>query len=376
MRILFISTGLGTGGAEKQLAGLLGTLQERGIKAGVISLASPGMVSREIAALGVPLWHLKLEQPWHLPQGVIQLITVARKFQPDLLQGWMYHGNLAALVVKWALGVHAPVVWGVRQSLCELKLEKPRTRAMIRLSAGLSPQVNAIVYNAHLSRQQHEAYGFVSSLGRVIGNGFDVEFWRPDLNARISVRKELGVAMDTPLIGLIARYHPMKGHEVFLEAARRVDEVRPDVHFVLVGKGVGEDTPLFAQWMEQFPTIARRVHLLGERRDIPRLTASLDIASSSSWGEGFSNTIGEALLCEVPVVVTDVGEAREIVGDAGRIVQPGDAKAMAKAWDDLLALDFQERRQIGMIGRNRIRNKHGANAVAQHYLELYRGLVE
>ena len=376
MRILFISTGLGTGGAEKQLAGLLAALREQGAELSVVSLASPGPVSKEIGVLNVPLWHLGLGQPWRLPQAVVRLIAIARRFQPDVLQGWMYHGNLAALVVKWILGGRVPATWGVRQSLYDLEREKPMTRGVIRLSAQLSAQADAIVYNARLSRQQHEAFGFASSSARVIGNGFDDNVWQPDANARASVRKELGVLPGTPLIGLIARYQPMKGHEVFLEAARRLGELHPDVHFLLAGKGVRVDTPKFAQWMATFPSLAGRVHLLGERGDIPRLTAALDIASSSSWSEAFSNTIGEALLCAVPVVATDVGDARELVGNAGRIVQPGDAQAMSQAWEELLTMSFHERRRIGMAGRERVRCQHGLKTVAARYFELYRRIVE
>jgi len=169
----------------------------------------------------------------------------------------------------------------------------------------------------------------------------------------------------------------MKGHEVFFEAARRLADACPDVHFLLAGRGVRADAPVFAQWLAEFSTLAGRVHLLGERRDIPRLTAALDIASSSSsWGEAFSNAIGEALLCAVPVVATNVGDARELVGNTGRIVQPGDAQAMAHAWKDLLAMGFQGRRRIGAAGRERVRSRFGLDAMAARYFDLYRGIIE
>jgi len=355
---------------------LMDRLQGQGVEAGVVSLASPGPVSKEIAAFDVPLWHLGLERPWRLPRAAIRLISIARRFRPDIVQGWMYHGNLAALFVARALGRRVPVAWGVRQSLYDLQRENPMTRGVIRLSARLSAHAAAIVYNAQLSRRQHEAFGYASDPGRVIGNGFDGNLWRPDTNARASVREELGLAPDTPLIGLIARYHSMKGHEVFFEAARRLADACPDVHFLLAGRGVRGDAPVFAQWLAEFSTLSGRVHLLGERRDIPRLTAALDIASSSSWGEAFSNAIGEALLCAVPVVATNVGDARELVGNTGRIVKPGDAQAMAHAWKDLLAMGFQGRRRIGAAGRERVRSRFGLDAMAARYFDLYRGIIE
>jgi glycosyltransferase involved in cell wall biosynthesis len=117
--------------------------------------------------------------------------------------------------------------------------------------------------------------------------------------------------------------------------------------------------------------LAGRLHLLGERADIPRLTAALDIASSSSWGEAFSNTIAEALCCGVPVVATDVGDSREIVGDAGLIVSAGDAGALASAWQRLLDAGTEARRVLGQRGRVRVLERYSVKAMAEAYLQLY-----
>lgn len=372
MRILFVSTGLATGGAEKQLRALLGQLLEKGVEAGVVSLASPGPVSQEIAALGIPHWHLDLEGVWRLPLAAWRLAMIVRRFRPDVVQGWMYHGNLAALWTALAVG-RVPVVWGVRQSLYDLQREKLFTRQVIRLCAWLSSRAAAIVYNAYLPRQQHESFGFAAERGTVIGNGFDGTHWRPDDAAYLSVRSELGLTPDTPLIGLIARYHPMKGHETFIQAAACLAGSRPDVHFLLAGRGVEASRQPFPDWIKAHPVLLSRVHLLGERHDIPRLTAALDIASSSSWGEAFSNAIAEALLCAVPVVATDVGDARAIIGDSGICVPVGDAEAMSEAWAKLLTMPGEARRQLGELGRLRLLARFGIEAIADRYLELYRG---
>ncbi len=369
-RVLFVPTGLSTGGAERQLAQLLAHLQGTKLEAAVVSLGPRGAVSGQIEALGVPVWHLGLSyNPLNLPYAAARLAMIARRFRPHVIQGWMYHGNLAASLVGRVLG--RPVIWGVRQSLYDLAREKPLTRQVIRLLARWSQSPAAIVYNAHLARAQHEHFGFAQERGCVIGNAFDGRQYRPDPQARRSVRAELGISQDAPLIGLIARYHPMKGHDIFLSAAQHLAGLRPEVHFLLAGRDVTPAHPLFAPHGRSGP-LAGRLHLLGERADIPRLTAALDIASSSSsWGEAFSNALAEALLCGVPVVATDVGDARIIVGDAGIVVPPGDARALASGWQALLDRGPEARQAMGWAGRERLLAQHSVEAVAQAYVQLY-----
>ncbi len=373
MRIFFVTTGLSTGGAERQLVELLRYLVQRGHKVQVVSLRPRGAISCEVEALGVPVEHLGIRRPTDMFQALGRLARIAHRFRPDFLQGWMYHGNLAASVI--ARIVNAPVIWGIRQSLYDLQREKPLTRMVIRLSARWSRKASAIVYNAHVARRHHEDIGFASERGYVIPNGFDSKKWHPDEGARHSVREELRVAKDAMLIGLVARYHPMKAHGVFLKAAKLLAAQRQNVHFVLVGRDVSPANPFFKPWLAT-EELRGRLHLLGERQDVPRLTAALDIASSSSWGEGFSNAIAEALLCGVPVVATDVGDARHIVGEAGILVPPGRPEALARAWGQLLNMGREARNRMGKAGRRRVSMHYDVETTAARYEALYANILE
>lgn len=371
MRIVFITTGLATGGAEKMLAKLLSRLKDAQIEAGVVSLLPSGPVSKEIEALGIPLWHLGLDTPWRVPQAAVSLVRITQHFRPDVIQGWMYHGNLAAW---WARGVgarQAKLFWGIRQSLYDLGREKPLTRWLIRLGARLSPGVTAILYNSQTARGQHEAAGYAAARAHVIDNGFDTGRFGPDGVAYRSVREELGLAPEAKLIGLVARFHPMKGHEVFITAARQLVACRANVHFLLAGRDVSLDHSLFRDASGD-PCMRGRLHLLGERQDIPRLTSALDIASSaSSWGEAFPNAIGEAMSCGVPCVATAVGDVARIIGDTGFVIPIGDAAALANAWKHLLALPDGERQALGARARLRVIEHFSLERIAARYAALY-----
>ena len=372
-RILFITTTLSVGGAEKQLSRLLSRLHGSVIEAGVVSLLSRGPVRSEIERLGVQVWDLGLENPLRLPLALPRLAAIVRRFPPNVLQGWMYHGNLAALWAKYWVS-NACLIFGIRHSLYDLRREKSLTRQVIRWNAAASHRVCAIVYNSETAQAQHKTFGFDREKGVVIPNGFDTNLFYPDESYRQSVRKELGIPLDAPLIGFMARYHPIKGHDIFLQAAELLAARRSDVHFVLAGHGVTGDRPPFSECARR-PLLRDRLHLLGERMDMPRLTAALDIASSSSLGEAFPNVIGEAMSCCVPCVATDVGDVRNIIGETGVVVPPGDARALSAGWEKMLALSSVQRAALGRRARRRVVSKFGLDAMANQYAALYRRVI-
>nr|MBA3806397.1 glycosyltransferase [Acidobacteriota bacterium] len=217
--------------------------------------------------------------------------------------------------------------------------------------------------------------GYRTDKTLVIPNGFDTEMFAPSEEARRSVRSELGIAENTFLIGLIGRFHPMKGHSNFLRAAKRLREHYPDVQFVLSGKGVNWSNQYLCE-MIQAMGLVERVHLLGERQDMPRITASLDIASSSSsYGEGFPNVIGEAMASAVPCVVTDVSDLPWVVGETGKVVPPRDAEALAAAWAELIELGAEGREALGAAARARVIQYFPLELVVAQYEDLYESVI-
>lgn len=371
VRVLFVITALGTGGAERQLARLASALRSAGFTVSVVALRG-GPVENDLREAEVPVVNLDVQDLVRGAGAIGKLVCTARSFKPDVIQGWMHHGNLAAYLA-WMVGARrARLYWGVRQSLYAMHREKRLTRWIIRMGARFSAHVDGIIYNSEVARAQHEGIGYAAGRSMVIDNGFDLTAFRPNADDYLAVRQELGVLPDTPLIGLIARFHPMKGHQVFLQAAAKLAEANSYVHFLLAGTDVTPENPVLKPWLTA-PRLVGRLHLLGERKDVARLTAALDIASSaSSWGEGFSNAMAEAMCCSVPCVATDVGDVRRIVGEAGIVVPVGDAEALARAWQSILALSPDARRQLGQAGRARVEQNFSLERVAAQYAEVYR----
>lgn len=371
LRVVFIITGLATGGAEMMLLKLCSKLDRSRFTPCVISLSDKGIIGPRIEALGVPVYNLGMRQGSPSLAGFFRLRRLILTLRPNLIQGWMYHGNLAASLVAGS----SAVVWGIRQSLYGLDNERVLTRWVIRLGAALSRYPHAIAYNSRTSAHQHEVFGFKQSRTCIIPNGFDTEVFQPDNNVRARIRQELGLSDNTILVGLIGRYHPMKDHRNFLNAASLLRQEFPDVRFLLAGCDVNTDNSELAAMIVEYH-LSDRVLLLGERKDIPQLNAALDIASSASaWGEGFANVIGEAMSCGVPCVVTDVGDSAWIVGDMGKVVMRCDPVALAAAWKSLIMLGCEGRKSLGLRARQRVIENFSLESVVKQYEDLYESLI-
>ncbi|HYR07436.1 MAG TPA: glycosyltransferase [Longimicrobium sp.] len=375
VRVCHVITGLGAGGAEWMLHSLLSATDRGRFDPVVVSLLPGGIVADAIRELGVPVHSLRLRGVWDAPAGVVRLARLLRRLRPDVVQGWMTHANLmAGAAARLAGGV--PVAWGIHNVNIGGGTNNAFTRSTIWIGGVLSGRLpGRIVYCAQTALRAHEAVGYEPGRGVVIPNGFDVDAFRPDPAAGAAVRAELGIPADAPVVGLVARWDPLKDHETFVAAAGRLAAGRlaagrPDARFVLAGRGVDAGNAALARMLEA-AGIADRCHLLGDRRDVARVLAALDVSALSSRMEAFPLVVGEAMACGVPCVVTDVGDAALLVGDTGRVVPPGDPEAMAAAWRELLELPPEARARLGLRARARIVERYSLRTAVDRYQALH-----
>ncbi len=367
---MHVITGLDMGGAEMMLLKLLSASREYW-QSIVVSLKDEGMIGPSIAKLGVPVECLHLHPHAPNPVRFLSLLSLTRKFRPQVIQGWMPHGNVAASLTQFVSRVRAPVIWNVRMSLDMVDGEKLTTLGLIGLGAFLSRHPTAIIYNSVSGAKQHEKRGYRRARSAVISNGFDCDLFRPDGEAHYRVCQQLGLESNAILIGLVARLHPAKDHSGFLQAASLVRALHPKSRFLLAGKGLTEREPELTELIRRL-NLTDRTFLLGERTDTAQLTAGLDIACSASTYEGFSNSIGEAMACGVPCVVTDVGDSASLVGDTGVIVPPRNPEAFALAIGQLIDAGPEKRKELGMAARKRIISEFSLPKIARRYEDLYK----
>lgn len=339
-----------------------------------MSLRSLGTFGPKLREEGVTVETLNIAGSIPGPQALWHLHRTVRAYRPDLLQGWMYHGNLAATLAAHFSNRPTPFLWNIRQSLYDIEKEKAMTRYVIALNRRWSPRASALIYNGELSKRQHEARGFSSMQSIVIPNGFDIEALQKSGTDRRTVRTALEIPEKSLLVGHLARFHPMKNHRLFLEAAVRILEKKPDVYFLLAGKQVSLDNALLGSIIPE--KVRSHFRLLGERTDVKELLSAMDLLCSSSWGESFPNVVGEAMAMELPCLVTDVGDCARVVGDCGAVVPPGDQDAFLRALGSLLSTSREKLSELGRKARERIKSDFSMDLCAKRYVTLYGQVLE
>ena len=372
MRILHVITSLSVGGAEQMLLKLLGAPALSDFEQHVIALLPNGTLAEAMRGKCATLRELNLLGGAPVLGGTAELAFRARRLAPDLVQGWLYHGNLGALAAQAVQPHCVPLIWGIRQSLATLEGENRWARFAIHASRKLSRIPDCITFNSLTSLEQHVRFGFSSSRTRYLPNGFDVDRFRPDTEARARSRAQWKAGDEAVVFGLVARVHPAKDHASFLAAARRVANDYRNAVFVLCGTGANrENTELVG--LAQRLGLVDHVRLLGESTRVHEVMAGLDVLVSSSCAiEAFSNSVGEAMSCGVPCVVTAVGDSPFVVAETGVVVPPSNPERLAVAMSEMIAMGAAARAELGQRARARILAEFSLDTVAARYGTLWR----
>ncbi len=371
---MHIITDLDIGGAEMMLYKLLSYLDKEKFTNLVVSLGPVGPLENHIKSLGVTVYNLNMGRGIVFLRGLFLLAKLVLSWKPEIIQTWLYHADLLGLLVGKLSGVHR-IVWNVRCSEVDFRYYALTTRWISYLLSRLSHLPDAVVVNSGAGKKFHLQKGYHPKRWEVIPNGFDVQRYRPSLEARTRWRRAFGMEGSDRIIGMAARYDPMKDHANFFAAAARLSAICGHVRFVLVGKGMDEGNSDIKKLIQD-NGLAGLVYLLGERSDMHGIFPSFDIGTlTSSFGEGFSNVLGEAMACGVPCVATDVGDASYIVDNTGAIVPSGNPGALARAWYELLSILPEQLSKLGLKARKRIEDNFSISKVANQYEQLYCDLL-
>lgn len=328
MRILFLARALTLGGAERQLVVLARGLAARGHDVTLATLYPGGPLEPELAGSSVTLTDLGKRRRWEALGVLHRLRRLVAERRPDVVHGYLTVPNLLALLA--AGGRDGPaVVFGLRASDMAMAEYDRLARLTHALEGWAGRRATLAITNSAAGRAVALARGFPEARLVVIPNGIDLLRFRPDPAARARVRAAWGIAEGVPLIGHVGRIDPMKDHATFLRALARLPAAAATARAVVLAAG---DAAARAglEALAASLGLAGRVAILPAEPDPSAAYNGFDLlCSSSAWGEGFPNVVAEAMACGTPAVVTDVGDAAQLVGPWGRVAPPADPAALA-----------------------------------------------
>lgn len=367
-RIVFLIRDLAYGGAQRQLLTLAQGLVREGCEVTVIHFYH-GALEEGLSAAGVRTLCMEKGGRWDLGRFLWKLWRCLRDLRPAVLHSYMAEPNLLSALLKPLLpGVR--VVWGIRDSRPDAALYGLAARVSFQIGRILSRVPDVIIANSRAGRDYYVSIGFPASAIQVIPNGIDVGRFVPARALGTQLRETWLPDGEGVLFGLVGRMNPMKDHAAFLSAAVRVAEVCPSARFVCLGDGP-EPYRLQMERLAASLGLGSKVQWSAARKDMPKVYNALDaLVSSSSFAEGFSNVIGEAMACAVPCIGTDVGDTSYLIGDAGFVVAPQDHEALAAAMLGFLRLTADERQDMGTRARARIERDFTVEQLVRRTSEL------
>lgn len=369
-RVLHLINSFEIGGTERQAVELLNRLDQKRYDVRLAALRNCGPFYKEIEERfpNVPEFPLTSFYDLNAARQLARLRALMVRERIDILHAHDFYAGF--------IGAAAARLSGVRVIACQrhLKLSDRAvhewgTRLIHRLAHRIL--VNSEAIREHiLSRGSSHATKIV-----VIKNGisaFTNSAVARSLHDKLC--RELKVESDSKLIGMVARLQPVKGHKFFIEAASRVIEKEPKAQLVIVGDG-----PLKNEIEDQAARlgIKGRLHLLGDRTDVARLVASLDLLVLASLHEGLPNAVMEAMAAGVPVVATAVGGTKELItaGKTGYIVPPADVDALAERITFALANEG-DRMRIAASACQFINAGFGMRRMVESVENLYDELIQ
>jgi glycosyltransferase involved in cell wall biosynthesis len=363
-RLLLIIPTLVRGGAEKQLTLLASGLPRGEFDVHVAVLTHTGPLEQDLRQAGVPL--AMIDKRWKLDPGAYwRLRKLIKQLQPDIVHTWLFAAN--------AYGRQAAVSAGIKHIVAGERCVDP-WKGPIQLSIDrvLAKRTERIVTNSTGVKEFYVGRGLPAEKFTIIPNGIR-PFQPKESVPRDELLRELNLPAGARLIGAIGRLWPQKRMKDLIWAADLLKSARDDSHLLIIGDGP-------QRWrLERFRDqnqVADRVHLLGERNDVPRLLSHFDCLWLASEYEGQSNAIMEAMSAGVPVVASDIAGNRDLVvpGETGYLVPLGDRAAFTRHTHELLN-DAVFARRLGDAGRARVLAEFSVERMIERHAELYRELA-
>jgi len=366
MRIVYVLTSLGMGGAERQVLSLADLMAARGHQVSIMVLRP---VLREQWPTALPVIHLNIRKnPIVLLAGIAKARRILHDLKPDLLHSHSFHANIFARLFK--LLVPSIAVVSTVHNIYEGGW--PRMFAY-RLTDRLSLRTVTV------SQAAADRFIRLKAIPRnkcvVIANAIDASEFVPNPTRRLATRATMSA--DADFIWLAAgRIVPAKDFPNLLRAFEAVRADQPDAQLWIAGEAVNEElSPVKSFVIGGHKGFMDRVRWLGLRRDMPALLDAADAFVLSSAWEGMPLVVGEAMAMKKPIVATDVGGVRELLAECGALVPAKSSDALAAAMLTVMRMSLGDRALLGLSARERVLQSFNMDSKTEEWDRLYRSVL-
>lgn len=368
MKILFVDPCLEPGGTELHLLTRATELKKRGHQ--VMVASSGGLLVRRFEDNGIPHFQLdiKKKSPLHLWRGSRGLRRLLGTQEIDLI-----NTDAVGVTLMCYLAMRFPPLQRIPLVATIPVISKGKLLKYAIAGRLLNLTCDFVITCNHTELKKLVRAKLNPFKTATIYNGVDLRKFRPSRDPA-KVKAHFDFSSNTPLIGIIARLNPEKGHNIFLEAAATTLRYYPEARFLVIGSG-----PLSSQLQDYARTmgIDHAVVFTGYRSDIPDILAGLDIVVISSLWECLPNSLLEAMAMGRPVISTNVGGIPEVIQDgvSGLIVPPRNPEALAQAIVTLLG-DSYHRTQMGDRARRTIEENFELQGMIDRLEQQYEKVVQ
>jgi glycosyltransferase involved in cell wall biosynthesis len=360
IKVLHIIPNLGQGGAERQLLELLDANNTHEI----CQLLPKGYYDEYINSKGIKNYNLNMKRKVPDIRAFFKLNNIISISKPDIIHCWMYHSCLLEVLLRKFRGHNnIPLIWGLRCSNMDVSYYSSQLNMTIKACSYFSSKANFIINNSYEGKKIHDKLGF-SKNSIVIPNGIDIKKFIPNKKHRLNFRNSYNISDTTKVLLCVARVDPMKDHNTLLKAFDKIRSLFPNVLLILAGLG----TEKFAN--------EQKVLALGTYESIQEVYKASDIIiSSSAFGEGFSNAIGEGMASGLIPISTDVGDAKKIIAETGKIIPIKNYDAMYQAIKNVINYSDLESLKYKNNARERIKVNFSKEKMINSYNNIYKSIL-
>ncbi len=346
-KLLLAIRSLDVGGAERQFIELVKNIDKSRFDVTVCTMYGGKQedIIKEIE--GIKYFNLNKKGRYDIFGFLKRYKEVLKSQNPCIIYSFMAEANIFSYFPKPS---NTKIIWGLRASDMKLENYGLVSKSLFYIENILSKRVDRVISNAKSSLEYREKFGFDISKATVIPNGIDIDRFNPDSNLRDKFRDEFKLKKSDIAVAMVARQDIMKGHIYFAKAIRELVKRYPNLYFFAVGSrdfGIEKECNIHLK-----DYIGSRFFYLDAQRDIEKVYNGIDIlVSASIYGEGFSNSIAEAMSCATPCIVTDVGDSAYIVNNCGAVVEKESAESIVRGIEEMLKRDLKK---LGLKSRERI----------------------